>query len=59
MYDYLIKVGLPESIATMLPKLDSAIKAGAEARLSDDVASILGRPPRSFRQFVEETKGQW
>lgn len=55
--DGIISYGYPESCATMLGSLDTAIANGAEARLSDDVQKVLGRPPISLRDFALKHKG--
>ncbi len=39
--------------------LYSVAKLGKAATLTDTIARVLGRPPRPFRQFVEENKGVW
>ncbi|MER5727347.1 NmrA family NAD(P)-binding protein [Streptomyces sp. NPDC002138] len=44
---------IPVEFATLLAGLDRAIADGAEDRTSDTVQRITGRPPGTFRAFVE------
>ncbi|RYP20380.1 hypothetical protein DL765_002838 [Monosporascus sp. GIB2] len=51
--------GMPAQYAAILAAMDTAIKNGSEDRLSDVVLRVTGRPPRRFRDFVEENKDVW
>ncbi|MFI1769378.1 NmrA family NAD(P)-binding protein [Streptomyces sp. NPDC020800] len=44
---------IPLEFATMLAGMDRAIADGAEDRTSDTVQRLTGRPPGTFRAFVE------
>ncbi|MFF4102783.1 NmrA family NAD(P)-binding protein [Streptomyces sp. NPDC001903] len=44
---------IPLEFATMLAGMDRAIAAGAEDRTSDTVERLTGRPPGTFRAFIE------
>ncbi|MFI1252533.1 NmrA family NAD(P)-binding protein [Streptomyces netropsis] len=44
---------IPLEFATMLAGMDRAIADGAEDRTSDTVLRLTGRPPGTFRAFVE------
>ncbi|MFD3993391.1 NAD(P)H-binding protein [Streptomyces sp. NPDC058583] len=44
---------IPLEFATMLAGMDRAIAEGAEDRTSDTVERLTGRPPGTFRAFVE------
>ncbi|MGW7104086.1 NmrA family NAD(P)-binding protein [Streptomyces sp. NPDC054838] len=44
---------IPLEFATMLAGMDRDIAAGAEDRTSDTVERLTGRPPGTFRAFVE------
>lgn len=44
---------IPLEFATMLAGMDRAIAEGAEDRTSDTVLRLTGRPPGTFRAFVE------
>ncbi|MFC4608700.1 NAD(P)H-binding protein [Streptomyces maoxianensis] len=44
---------IPLEFATMLAGMDRAIAEGAEDRTSDTVQRLTGRPPGTFRDFVE------
>ncbi|MFB0619347.1 NAD(P)H-binding protein [Streptomyces sp. AGS-58] len=48
---------MPPEFATMLAGMDRAIAEGAEDRVTDTVQRITGRPPRTFRAFLEEEGG--
>ncbi|WP_280404090.1 NAD(P)H-binding protein [Nocardia brasiliensis] len=47
-----IEFGLPRDFAAALAQLDDDIRGGAEDRVTDTVARVTGRPPRSFADFV-------
>lgn len=49
---------IPLEFATMLAGMDRAIAEGAEDRTSDTVQHLTGRPPGTFRAFVER-EVQW
>lgn len=51
--------GMPANYAEVMGKLDTAIENGAEARLSDDVERVTGKPPRRFEDFATEMKECW
>ncbi|MGW7194704.1 NmrA family NAD(P)-binding protein [Streptomyces chryseus] len=44
---------MPLEFATMLAGMDRAIAEGAEDRTSDIVERVIGRPPGTFRAFVQ------
>jgi len=50
----MIRAGVPEPVAEMNAQFFSLIAAGDAAWLSEDVPSLLGRPTRSFAQFVTD-----
>jgi len=52
--DAMIRAGVPAPIAAMNAQALSLVATGDAAWLSDDVPSILGRPPRSFAQFATD-----
>ncbi|MFG1708430.1 NmrA family NAD(P)-binding protein [Nonomuraea sp. M3C6] len=45
---------MPPEFAAMLAGMDHAIAEGAEDRLTDAVQRLTGRPPRTFRAFLEK-----
>ncbi|MEU0255342.1 NAD(P)H-binding protein [Streptomyces sp. NPDC006184] len=49
---------MPPEFATMLAGMDRAIAEGAEDRVTDTVQRVTGRPPRTFRAFLEEEMGR-
>lgn len=51
--------GAPPEYANILAGLDTLIRDGGEDRINDVVQQVTGRPPRSFRQFIEENKEVW
>ena len=53
------KIGIPPEYASMLAGLDRAIAAGAEARTTDIVERITGRPPVAFDAFARSHAGTW
>lgn len=50
----MVSAGVPEPIAAMNAHAVSLIAEGDAAWLSDDVPSVLGRPARTFEQFVTD-----
>jgi uncharacterized protein YbjT (DUF2867 family) len=50
----MIRAGVPAPIAQMNAQAFSLIADGDAAWLSEDVASLLGRPARSFEQFATD-----
>ncbi|WP_406224065.1 NAD(P)H-binding protein [Streptomyces canus] len=48
-----LAAGMPAEFADLLAGMDLAIAEGAEDRTTDTVERLTGRPPRSFRAFVE------
>ncbi|WP_269856806.1 NmrA family NAD(P)-binding protein [Streptomyces sp. RPT161] len=44
--------GVPAEFAAVLAALDEDIRHGAEDRVSPAVQAVIGRPPRSFSEFV-------
>jgi uncharacterized protein YbjT (DUF2867 family) len=52
--DTMIRAGVPAPIAEMNAQAFSLIAEGDAAWVSEDVASLLGRPARSFEQFASD-----
>ena len=48
----LLEAGLEEWLADDLVTLNDMLADGAEARVTDDVERVTGRPARTFAQFV-------
>jgi ergot alkaloid biosynthesis protein len=48
----LVAAGMPERYAALLVGLDAAIREGVEDRITDTVARVTGRAPRSFEAFA-------
>lgn len=59
MADRFVTFGVPERFASGLAAMDSAIAAGAEDRMTDNVSKVTGRPARSFQDFVMRSVGAW
>jgi ergot alkaloid biosynthesis protein len=51
--------GLPVPYAAFLASLDTQIANGSEARLTEEVLRITGKPPRSFQTFALENQTAW
>lgn len=56
MIERFIGGGIPKELAGMLGMLDTMIAHGGEERLGDGVKKVTGRPPRSFRSYVEKNR---
>jgi uncharacterized protein YbjT (DUF2867 family) len=52
-----VGIGLPVDYAPMLAGMDEAIARGSENRVTNEVAQITGRPPRSLQSFLEAHRG--
>jgi uncharacterized protein YbjT (DUF2867 family) len=50
----MIGAGVPETVATDNARAFSLIGEGDSAWMTDDVSTVLGRPARTFRDFVTE-----
>ena len=55
----LIAASLAEDFADFLINILSFVKAGYVAEVNSTVENILGRPPISLQQYVEEEKESW
>ena len=53
----LMEAGVPAHYAALLVRLDAAIREGAEDRVTDTVARVTGRAPRSFEAFARAHAG--
>lgn len=51
--------GMPPFIVNVMDSLNKIISAGYASDVSPDVEIILGRKPRSFAAFVNESVGVW
>jgi hypothetical protein len=50
----MLAVGLPENVAEDNANAVGLMATGDCDYVTDDVATVLGRPPRSFEQFVKD-----
>ncbi|MDL4815784.1 NAD(P)H-binding protein [Actinomadura opuntiae] len=59
--EYQIAAGVPADAARLLTSLLVAVRDGHGAEVSDGVQQALGRPPRTFEDFVSEAAatGAW
>jgi festuclavine dehydrogenase len=49
----MVKDGIEPEYATVLAKLDTAVKNGEEKRMNNVVQDITGRVPTSIKRFIE------
>lgn len=56
---HMMASGIPERYARLLAGLEESIRQGTEARVTDTVARVTGRPPRSFEAFAREHASFW
>ncbi|WNG57724.1 NAD(P)H-binding protein [Archangium gephyra] len=56
---HMMGAGIPEQYARLLAGLDESIRQGREARVTDTVSRVTGRPPRSFEDFAREHASFW
>jgi uncharacterized protein YbjT (DUF2867 family) len=54
-----VKAFLPPSYVEVLSTLYAGVRAGWYELKTDDVQRVLGRPPRSFAQFVKDHRAVW
>jgi hypothetical protein len=52
--DFLVASGYDVEFASVLAGLDSRIREGHEAEVTDAVFRLTGQPPRSFAEFLRE-----
>ena len=52
--DAMIRAGVPEAIAEMNAQAFSLTANGDAQWVSEDVQTVLGRPPRSYQQFAAD-----
>ncbi|MET9762199.1 NAD(P)H-binding protein [Streptomyces sp. NPDC006372] len=50
--------GVPEQWVQLTVDLYAQVRAGALASVTDDVAKVLGRPPRTFAQYARSAAAQ-
>lgn len=50
--------GYPDDVLWLMNELFSNVMDGRNSRVHDDVASVLGRPAKTFRDYVLKTKEQ-
>lgn len=51
--------GVPADYAALLVQLAGGIAAGGAEQVSTTVADVLGRRPRTLREFADESAGLW
>ncbi len=51
--------GTPDKLAELIGSVEKAADAGAMSLVSDSVQNILGRPPITFEQFVQDNLKVW
>lgn len=57
--DMMKSTGLPSNYAELIGLLDTDVKNGSEARLSDDAEKVTGSPPTRFKDFALKMKKCW
>ncbi len=50
----MIRAGVPEPIAAMNAQAFSLTASGDAEWLSEDVQTVIGRPPRCYQQFASD-----
>jgi len=51
--------GTPDKVAELIGSVEKAANEGAMSLVSESVQNILGRPPISFEQFIQENLQAW
>ena len=59
MLGWLVGAGWSADVAGVVIALYQAVRGGVRAKVTDDVAAVLGRSPRSFREFADEHAHLW
>jgi hypothetical protein len=54
-----VKRGKPLPFALVMAFLYTQTRWGMAARVTDDVARLLGRPPITMRQYIEDYAAFW
>ncbi|MBN6041316.1 NmrA family NAD(P)-binding protein [Amycolatopsis sp. 195334CR] len=57
--EMLTTTGLPSEFAVVLAGLDEQIRHGAEDRVTTTVEEVVGRPARTFAEFVNAHRDSW
>lgn len=52
----MLAAGLPKDFADMVLEGQALVRTGGNAIITDDVAEILGRPPRTFTEWARTNK---
>ena len=53
------RTGMPLGVTVATSVLYTLARFGVGARVTDDVARVLGRPPTDFRTFAEQHRSAW
>jgi uncharacterized protein YbjT (DUF2867 family) len=56
---HMMDAGISEPYARLLAGLEESIRQGTEARVTDTVSRVTGRPPRSFEDFARAHASFW
>lgn len=51
--------GMAPEYAAVLAAMDTAIAAGAEDRMTDEVLRVTNHPPTSFQEFAAQVQASW
>jgi len=51
--------GMPESAAQYLAQLESLVRKGLMAAITDDIREVTGRAPVSFKEFAQRSADIW
>ena len=51
--------GMPKAQATVMGLLYMMTRLGAARKTTGDFQRIMGRPPRSLREFIQENRKTW
>jgi hypothetical protein len=55
----LLKVGVPEDYANFLNLIFGFLREGYSQTVTDNVAAITGKQPRSLSQYVNDYQKSW
>lgn len=56
---HMMAAGIPEPYARLLAGLEESIRQGTEARVTETVSRVTGRPPRFFEDFARAHASFW
>lgn len=55
----LLEYGMSDEMANYMTKLDQMVSQSVGEEVTDNVQSVSGSQPQTFRKFVKENRSKW